>query len=171
MALSGEKAYERFILRPRVGVDLAYAKASSAKVTARQLSASDTGSVDIPSYQGVRGFAELVFAFGDDQAEQSQYAPLVSYEFAPRVLCQNALDGVGHECGFGGYVDYLWASQEEGLRFGLKLDYEHVEKTDALWLELRRERDILGCAGQVVTSVSTASNGDPQIGQTVQINF
>jgi len=171
LALSSEKAFERFTLRPRVGVDLAYAKASAASVTATQLTQTDTGEVDVPSYQGVRGFAELVFAFGDDRDATDTFGPLRSYEFAPRLLCQNALDGAGHDCGFGVNVDYLWDAKEEGQRFGVTLDYEHVAESDALSVELRRETAIFDGAGKAVTAVAASSSGNPQFSHTVELRF
>lgn len=171
LALSGEKAFERFALRPRVGIDLTYAKASAASVTATQLSLNDMGEVDVPSYQGLRGFAELVFAFGDNRDATDTFGALRSYEFAPRLLCQNAQDGVGHDCGFGASVDYLWDAKEGGRRFGVTLDYETVAESDELSIELRHETDVLGGLGKAVTAVAASSGGTPQLSHTFQLSF
>ncbi|MBY6069020.1 DUF11 domain-containing protein [Leisingera aquaemixtae] len=174
-ALSGSRSYDSMTVSPRVGLDLAYAAASDADVTATQLSQSDTGSISIPDYNGARLFAELEFAgLKAPEGSTPPGATLTHLSFAPRFACElSSFSGGSSEtgCGFGFAFSQEMLNLSRGLSFGLELDYEHIDGSDRLSLGVTRERRFASGQGAVVTRLTAPSAGSLAVEHGIRLDF
>ncbi|MEP2718088.1 Ig-like domain-containing protein [Pseudophaeobacter sp.] len=151
VALSGEHKLESMVITPRIGLDLAYALVGDADVTARQLGHVNTGSIDLPNYDGGRLFAEVEFAglaSEDPRGISSRIA------VTPRLICEVSSYDSDLDCGLGLGFSHELFNPMTGLSFSFEIDYEKVDATDRLSLDLHRERRFANDQGAVVTRLS-----------------
>ena len=174
-ALSGETVYESVTWRPRLGIDLIYAKASDASVTAGQLGLTDIGRIKLDAVNGARFFAETIWIFGDTSDNEDGSDKLnrqSSFEVAPRVYCETGLGQHTRDCGYGGYISLSEHDVSSGTNFAVKVDYEiNNERSDRLGFELSYTKDIFDGAGEIATKVGADHHGNPTLTQSVSLAF
>ena len=174
-ALSGETVYESVTWRPRLGIDLSYAKASDASVTASQLGLTDIGRIKLDAVNGARFFAETIWIFGDTSDNEDGSDKLnrqSSFEVAPRVYCETGLGQHTRDCGYGGYISLSEHDVSSGTNFAVKVDYEtNNERSDRLGFELSYTKDIFDGAGEIATKVGADHHGNPTLTQSVSLAF
>jgi hypothetical protein len=173
-ALSGEVTHEKMQIRPRLGFDVGRAVASDARVSARQLGQTDSGSIKLDAVEGARGYAEAVFSFGtqvDDSS--SEDAPRLSrkIEFAPRVFCEQAFGTADTFCSGGASIRFTNSNPVTGSDLDVVLDLEGTGDVQRSRIGLSYTKQILGGAGSVISTLGTDAVSNAQIGQSVEIQF
>ena len=171
-ALSGRHQLENMLISPRLGADLAFAEADDASVTATQLSQRDTGRIDIPGYNGGRIFAEVEFAnlaAAEDSSPAGGLAARLS--FAPRLACESSSYDGTTGCGAGFVFARDVYDPSTGLRYGFEIDYEYIDGTDRLALDVHRERPFAGGQGAVVTRITAPDADSLKIEHGIRLDF
>ncbi|MEP4037202.1 Ig-like domain-containing protein [Pseudophaeobacter sp.] len=171
VALSGQHQMDSLLLTPRVGLQLAYALAGDADVTATQLGVSSTGSIDIPDYNGGRFFAEVEIAGLGSQDGDNPRAISRLMSLTPRVICEASSYDSGLGCGLGLSFSQELFNPVTGLIFSFEIDYENVDDTDRLSVDFHRERRFANGAGAVVTRLSMPSTETLKIEHGLRLDF
>jgi hypothetical protein len=168
--ISGQRSYDAFVMKPRVAVDLAYAIAGDADVTAQQLGFSDTGVIELDDFSGARATAEVAFeslgAPGGAQALADLRASVT-----PRVVCAVSSYEDDAECGIGLGLAWERTDAANGLTYGFELDVERIDETRRLSFNVTRERPFANGMGAVVTRLSMPQAQSWQIEHGVQLDF
>ncbi|MCD9149782.1 DUF7933 domain-containing protein [Pseudophaeobacter flagellatus] len=172
VALSGQHQLDKMLITPRVGLDLAYALTGDADVTATQLSQTDTGSIDIPDYNGGRLFAEVAFSgFGPATSDADPRASQAEMALTPRVICEVSSYDSSLGCGLGlGFRREVF-NPVTGLIYSFEIDYENIDDTDRLSIDFHRERRFLNDQGAVVTRLSMPGVDSLKIEHGVRLDF
>lgn len=173
-ALSGEAIYDSVTLRPRVGIDLSYADAGDADISASQLGFTDTGRIGLSSIDGTRIFAEPILVFGNRAGQEVSNASGIQrlLELAPRLYCEKGFGQQSHECGFGGYVSFNNYDPNKSSEIAVTFDYENNnEQSERLGLELSYSRDIFDGSGAVATRFGSDHLGNAKISQSLDFEF
>ncbi len=171
IALSGQHQLDRLRITPRVGLDLAIARASDADVTATQLSQTDTGSIDIPDFDGSRIFAEIEFSGFGNSAEADPRGVQTSLALTPRLICETSSYDSSLGCGLGlGFAHELF-NPLTGLSYRFEIDYETVNDSDRLSANFHRERRFANDRGAVVTRLSMPNSDALKIEHGVRLEF
>lgn len=171
VALSGQHRSETLLITPRIGLDLALARASDASVTATQLAQTDTGSINIPDFDGSRLFAEIEFAGLGNSDESNPRAVLSQLSLTPRLICESSSYDSGLGCGVGlGFAHSLF-NPLTGLSYRFEIDYETVNDTDRISLDFHRERRFANDRGAVVTRLSMPSTDALKLEHGVRLDF
>ncbi|CUH89335.1 hypothetical protein PH5382_03281 [Phaeobacter sp. CECT 5382] len=173
-ALSGQHQMDTLLVTPRVGVDLAYALASDADVTATQLAQSDTGRIDIPDYNGGRLFAEIEFSgFGSNTDPTNPNAISSRMALAPRLACESSSYDTSSSsgCGFGLSFSREIFNPLTGLSYSFEIDYEMIDETDRVTVDFHRERRFADDRGAVVTRLSMPTSDSLKIEHGVRLDF
>lgn len=172
-ALSGEVEYDSVTFRPRSGINLTYADASDADVSATQLGITDTGRIELNTINGTRLFAEAIWAFGQTvSADEIDEAFARTLEFAPRVYCEQGLGRDTNVCGYGGYISFNERNDSNRTDMAVTLDYESShESSSYLGLEFSYSRDILDGAGALVTKFGGDHLGNAGLSQHFSFTF
>jgi Fe-S cluster assembly iron-binding protein IscA len=171
VALSGRHQRDKLLIIPRVGLDLAYALAGDADVTATQLGLSSTGSIDIPDYNGGRFFAEVEIAGLGSQDGDNPRAISRLMSLTPRVICEVSSYDSGLGCGLGLNFSQELFNPATGLIFSFEIDYESVDDTDRLSVDFHRERRFANGAGAVVTRLSMPSTATLKVEHGLRLDF
>lgn len=175
--LSGELAYDSVMFRPRAGINVAYADASDADVSATQLGITDTGHIELDPVNGTRLFAEAVWVFGEPAPEDevdgiSTETFTRIFEVAPRVYCERGLGRDTRDCGYGGYISFNEHNERTGSDIAVTLDYESKTKSyTSFGLEFSYSRDVLDDAGSLVTRFGTDHRGNANLSQNLSFAF
>lgn len=172
-ALSGETVYERFIVRPRMGFDLGYARASDASVTARQLEATDTGRIELQTIEGTRGFAEAVFGFGGpiSDAELGEAHTITKLEIAPRVFCERSFGTTDMACGAGAGLRFTNTNPLVGSELTINMDLEGTQDLRRSTVGFSFTRPLRNLAGSAVTQMNTDALGNSTLRQSIDFAF
>ena len=174
-ALSGETIYESVTWRPRLGIDLSYAKASDASVSASQLGLTDMGRIKLDAINGARFFAETIWIFGDTGDHEDGSDKLnrqSSFEVAPRVYCEKGIGQNARDCGYGGYVSLSTRDVSKGTDFAVKVDYEtNNDRSERIGFEFSYTKDIFDGAGLMATTLGSDHLGNGTLAQSVSLEF
>jgi hypothetical protein len=174
-ALSGETVYESITLRPRFGVDLSYAYASDASVSASQMGIVDMGRIELDAINGARFFAETIWIFGDTgENEDGLDKPnrQSSFEVAPRLYCEQGIGQDTQDCGYGGYVSLSESDMSAGTNFAVKIDYEsNNDRAERIGFEFSYTRDIFDGVGVMATRFGGDHLGNATLTQSVSLEF
>ena len=174
-ALSGETVHESVTLRPRLGIDLSYANASDASVSASQLGLTDMGRIKLDAINGTRFFAETIWTFGDTGDIEDGSDKLnrqSSFEVAPRVYCEKGLGQDARDCGYGGYISLSEHDMSNGTDFAIKLDYEtNNDQAERISFEFSYIKNIFDGAGEIATKVGGDLRGNTTLTQSVSLTF
>jgi len=168
-ALSGQREFDTFLLTPRIGVDLSYASSSDSDVSASQLGQVDTGWISIPDYSSGRITAELEFSSlpGGTDANSA----LEQLRAAPRVACEmSSFDGE-LDCGLGLSFSYETFGTPSGISYGVRLDYEHLDQTNRLSVDVTREHRFANGHGAVVTRLAAPTPDSLRIEHGFKLDF
>lgn len=168
VALSGERSFDRFTLRPRVGFDLGYGIASDAEVTIRDLTETDTGLLSLDPVKGLRAYVETAFIFEDQtrRLEANRYR----LELTPRLFCERGFGSATEECGIGFALDYE-AITPNLTTWTFGLDLQRTADATTVALQLARVKPILNGAGTITTALAADASGDPTIRQALEIRW
>lgn len=171
IGLSGQHAFDSFVMKPRVALDLAYARAGDADVTARQLGLTHTGVIDLDDFSGMRATAEITFESLAAPGGSDALAARMRTAITPRLTCTlNSYDSDA-ECGVGLALAWERTNSASGLTFGFEIDAERIEDDSSLTFNIKRERPILNGAGAVVTRLSMPQAQTWQVEHGVKVDF
>ncbi|MDE4175210.1 Calx-beta domain-containing protein [Phaeobacter sp. PT47_59] len=170
-AISGQREYERFLLTPRLGLDLAYASVGDADVTASQLGQVDTGRIDMPDYDGGRIFLELEFASLPGTLAEGSQSAQIRTALAPRFACEMSSFDSDTDCGFGLAFSHEMIDALRGISYAFSIDFEQLDDTDRLSLDFSRERRFAAGQGAVVTRLSLPTTESVQIEHGLRLDF
>ncbi|MGP6086825.1 DUF7933 domain-containing protein [Antarctobacter jejuensis] len=171
LGISGQRAYENFVMKPRVAVDLAYAKAGDADVTARQLGLTHTGVIDLDDFSGARVTAEVTFESLAAPGGSEALAAMMRTSVTPRFLCEFSSYDSDAECGVG--LGFAWerTNAASGLTFGFEVDVEATDDTQSLTFNLSREQMILNGMGSVVSRLSMPVMQEVKLEHGIKIDW
>jgi hypothetical protein len=166
-ALSGEVMLNETKLTPRLGIDVAFATASAARLSAVQFGFSETGRVSVPDYRGGHIYGELIFGrdLGTDPWTQLQ----TQIDLAPRVSC--GVLGSQQTCSVGGYIEVIQENPGSGTKFVAHLDFEHSHNQDKLALSLERKRGLKKGLGTISSGLSVSSKNDLTLSHKLDLKF
>ncbi|SMX40768.1 DUF7933 domain-containing protein [Maliponia aquimaris] len=171
VGISGQHAFDSFVMKPRVALDLAYALAGDADVTARQLGLTHTGVIKLDDFSGMRATAEITFESLAAPGGSEALATRMRTAITPRLTCTlNSYDSDA-ECGVGLTLAWEKTNSASGLTFGFEIDAERIEDDSSLTFNIKRERPILNGAGAVVTRLSMPQAQTWQVEHGVQVDF
>jgi hypothetical protein len=171
-AISGEQEVnEDFKLRPRVGIDVAYAVASDASVTARQLAVTDTGTIELDPVSALNIYAEAAMIFGKIEEEPSAQTFSSQLEITPRVYCDTVQSNGGSVCGYGGDLVWKALDQQNDIDWFFALGLEQSEQTTRADVSIEIRKEILGGNGFISTGLQADQNGRPSVSQELEIRW
>jgi hypothetical protein len=171
VALSGRHQRDKLLIIPRVGLDLAYALAGDADVTATQLGLTSTGSIDIPNYNGGRFFAEVEIAGLGSQQGDDPRSVFAQMSLTPRVICEMSSYDSSLGCGLGLSFSREVFNPMTGLSYSFEIDYENVDETDRVSVDFHRERRFANERGAIVTRLSMPSSDAFKIEHGLRLDF
>lgn len=154
VGVSGERAFDSFVMKPRVGLDLSYAKAGDADVTATQLGLSHDGVIDLDDFSGARATAEIRFESLGSPGGAEALAGMMRTAFTPRFVCELSSYDNGANCGVG--LAFAWERTDaaSGLTWGLEVDVEQIDDSRRFTFNIKRERPVGNGGGAIVTRLS-----------------
>ena len=175
-ALSGETVYENVTFRPRVGVDLTYADAIDASVSASQMGFTDLGRIQLDAINGSRIFAETIWIFDQQRAEAADAAGELSLkrslEVAPRLYCEQGIGRDENNCGYGGYISFNEHNLSKSSDIAVTLDYENTNSgAERFGLDLSYSRDVFNGAGKLATQFGSDASGNATVSQSLSLEF
>jgi hypothetical protein len=169
--ISGQRAFDRFVMKPRVAVDLAYAVAGEADVTARQLGLTHTGVIDLDDFSGMRATAEITFESLGAPGGAEALSTMMRTAITPRFVCTlSSYDDTG-ECGIGLGLAWERTNTASGLTFGFEVDVESIDDARRVTFNLTRERQIANGRGAVVTRLSMPQAETWQVDHGIKLDF
>lgn len=170
-ALSGEAKYKDVVIAPRIGIEAAYAKANDAKITASQLSITDTGRIEIADFNGVRSFLELAVSGERIGPMKGMIGWNTAWELAPRIFYSSGYALDEGSFGYGGSLAIRTRNNETGVTHSLRMDAETIDNSDRATLEYTRSRRFLNNAGTVGGAIGVSRNGAPQLSYGMELRF
>ena len=152
--ISGQREFDRFVMKPRVGIDFAYALAGDADVTAKQLGLTHTGVIKLDDFRGARATAEIRFESLAAPGGSEAMADMMRTAFTPRFTCTLSSYEEAADCGVG--LAFAWERTDaaSGLTWGFEIDAEQIDETRRFTFNIKRERPIANGFGSVVTRLS-----------------
>lgn len=154
-ALGGERAIGSVIIKPSVGVDLAYSEAIGSEI-------SVPGTLDIDPANLARGFVEL----GLEQTTDTG-----AIAFAPPAFCESNQDDASEACGFGVAFAYMSAADVAGASWDIALDYEQIDATQTASFSVARSQQIFDGLGVSRSSFGASAQGALQAEQTFKFTW
>ncbi|SNS79876.1 Ig-like domain (group 3) [Antarctobacter heliothermus] len=171
VGISGERAFDSFVMKPRVGLDLSYAKAGDADVTATQLGLSHDGVIDLDDFSGVRATAEIRFESLASPGGAEALAGMMRTAFTPRFVCELSSYDDDTNCGVG--LAFAWERTDaaSGLTWGLEVDVEQIDDNRRFTFNIKRERPIANGRGAIVTRLSMPEVETLQLEHGLKLDF
>ncbi|MBW4982658.1 hypothetical protein KZZ07_08900 [Mameliella sp. CS4] len=171
VGLSGQREFDGFVMKPRVGLDLAYASAGDADVTARQMGLTHTGAIRLDDFRGARATAEIRFESLGAPGGAEALADQMRTAFTPRLACTLSSYEDAAECGLG--MAFSWERRDlsSGLTWGVEVDVEKIDETQRFTFNIKRERPIANGFGSVVTRLSMPAQQTLQLEHGLQLDF
>jgi uncharacterized repeat protein (TIGR01451 family) len=169
--ISGQREFDNFVMKPRVAIELAYALAGDADVTAQQLGLTHTGVIDIEDFQGIRTTAEVSFESIAAPGGSEAMAAMMRTALTPRLVCDLSSYEDDAECGLGLAFSWERTNTANGLTFGFEVDVESVDDSRRLTINMTRERPIAQGRGAVVTRLSMPQAQTWQLEHGVRLDF
>ena len=171
LAISGESEFRDVRIQPRAGVDLRYASAWDANVTAQIPGISQSGTLSIDDQKGLRMFAELEFGFGfDPDSEDNLLTRQLS--LTPRLYCDMLFEsGTDDMCGVGMKLEYSMHNFSYGTAWGINLDAETSGDMDRSSVGIFYERSMFNGDGQMNLGADVTQGGSPQLTGGLEVQF
>ena len=171
VGISGQQEFDTFVMKPRVAIDLAYAFAGDADVTAQQLGLTHTGVIKLDDYSGARVTAEVTFESLGAPGGSEAMAIMMRTAITPRFVCNLSSYEDEAECGVG--LGFAWerTNTANGTIFGIEVDAESIDDSQRLTFNLTRERPIANGQGAVVTRLSMPQAETWQVEHGVKLDF
>ncbi|MBT54267.1 MAG: hypothetical protein CMF72_12835 [Mameliella sp.] len=171
VGVSGERAFDSFVMKPRVGLDLSYAKAGDADVTATQLGLSHDGVIDLDDFSGVRATAEIRFESLAAPGGAEALAGMMRTAFTPRFVCELSSYDDATNCGVG--LAFAWERTDaaSGLTWGLEVDVEQIDDNRRFTFNIKRERPVANGRGAIVTRLSMPEAETLQLEHGLKLDF
>lgn len=170
-ALSGEKDMTDYVVTPRVGFDVALARASDANIQAERLNLTGIGTIVIPDHRIGNIYAEAIFSFGDEKPEENVMQDYWAYHVSPRAFCEFTSRSNVSTCGFGGYIEAKLYRYEQETDLGFRLDVSGTRNSRSMSIELLEERVIFGGLGTVTSTMGSALNGAMNVSTTLEMQY
>ncbi|WIV49835.1 hypothetical protein QQG91_09130 [Marivivens sp. LCG002] len=170
-AVSGTKDMGDYKLTPRLGFDVALARANNVTFDAERLNLTAKGELVIPAYNAAKVYAEAIFSFGDEEAAKEKLKDYWTFDIAPRAFCELTSRSTTASCGWGIYFDATSYRVEEETDLGLRLDYSGSSTGRALSISVREEQTILDGNGTLTHSVGSGEGGSVTVGSQLEVKF
>ncbi len=170
-ALSGEKDMTDYVVTPRVGFDVALARASDANIQAERLNLTGVGTIVIPDHRFGNIYAEAIFSFGDEKPEENVMQDYWAYHVSPRAFCEFTSRATASACGLGGYIEAKLYRYEQETDLGFRLDVSGTRNSRSMSIELLEERVIFGGLGTVTSTMGSALNGAMNVSTTLEMQY
>ncbi|MBY6162555.1 hypothetical protein KUV73_16845 [Mameliella alba] len=169
--ISGERTFDTFVMKPRVGIDFAYAKAGDSDVTAKQLGLTHTGVIEMDDFRGARATAEIRFESLGAPGGSEALASMMQTAFTPRLSCTLSSYDDAAECGVG--MAFSWERREvaSGLTWGFEVDVEKIDESRRFTFNIKRARPFANGLGSVVTRLSMPTEQTLQLEHGVTLDF
>ena len=155
-AIGGERDFGALSIKPRIGVDLAYAKSIGSQISLPNVELE----IDPATY--VRGFVELGLSQETDNG---------MLNFTPRLFCETNEDEDADVCGFGATFDYGSLLAADGAQWSVGFDYEAIDDRQSASLKVAHSREIFDGVGVSKSSFGATATGSLQVEQTVVITW
>ncbi|SOC11580.1 hypothetical protein SAMN05877831_1098 [Rhodobacter maris] len=162
-AVSRQYRTERWLVTPRLGLDLAYAPSANVSVTARQGGYSETGGLGLGAVGNWRIFFETEFSNALSEAESLPY----QLSLIPALLCEGGIEQ-GSDCGFGLGLGLFSQDPDQESRWSAEIDASATQTRRTIALELTYTRRIEALKGELEAGVSLESGTRPLA--TVRLN-
>ena len=169
-SVSGEHKFEKFVLRPRAGIDLAYAVASDARVDASDLAVTDSGIITLDPATGLRAYVEGAFVFGDDP-ENSDTRTTQGYKITPSLFCDAGWLASAKICGYGLAISVARHNPISGAGWSIALDHEAHGDTERTSIRIEGERQIFNRMGVVSSGLQADAEGKPAANIGLSVNW
>jgi outer membrane protein OmpA-like peptidoglycan-associated protein len=153
-AVGGVTEMAAMTVKPRLGIDLAYAAVIGSEISAL----SDT--LDIDPVTVARGFVEIGFTQDVDNG---------TFSGAPRLFCEVNQDA--DACGFGAAFDYETLQNADGTLWSVGLDYEMIDNRQSASLKVAHAREIFDDLGVSRSSFGATATGALQAEQTIAFTW
>jgi hypothetical protein len=140
-ALSGQHAFEHITIAPRVGFEVARAWSSDATVSV--FNGLETGTVDVPDYEGLRVYVEPTLLWEESYRSADLHEMTREMELVPSISCRRFGVGSGGECSQGIEASLNFANIHTGQRFGVGLDYSFQDPNNEWGLDFAFDGPIL----------------------------
>ncbi|WP_421906331.1 Ig-like domain-containing protein [Mameliella sp.] len=171
LGISGQRDFDGFVMKPRVGLDLAYARAGDADVTARQMGLSHTGAIRLDDFRGARATAEIRFESLATPDGSEALAQQMRTAFTPRLACTLSSYEDEADCGLGLALAWERRDVASGMTWGLEVDVEKIDETSRFTFNVKRERPIANGFGSVVTRLSAPAAQTLQVEHGIKLDW
>lgn len=155
-ALGGETKLGDMPVKPRVGIDLAYAEAIGSEISVPDL------ILEIEPAKVARGYAEVAFL---------QATPDGLLTITPRLFCETNGNQATDAWGVSGSIDYATTQNAEGMQWKFGLDYEAIDNRQLASLDVAHSREFLDGMGVSRSSLGATTEGALELGQTFEIKW
>ncbi|WP_417207585.1 Ig-like domain-containing protein [Antarctobacter sp.] len=171
VGISGQREFDSFVMKPRVGLDLSYAKAGDADVTATQLGLSHNGVIDLDDFSGVRATAEIRFESLSAPGGAEALSGMMRTAFTPRFTCELSSYDDEANCGLG--LAFAWERTDaaSGLTWGFEVDMEQIDDSRRFTFNITRERPVANGRGAVVTRLSMPEAQTLELEHGLKLDF
>ena len=160
-AISGERVMGAMTLRPRAGVDLAYAETTGVDF--------DIGeAIDIDPVSYSRVFAEVDFVQSVGTSEDTSFMLLT---VTPRLFCEFLSDRIDESCGLGASMNFESQNANDGMSWIVGADFEAIGDTRRASLALTRSRTMTDLPGVASTSLGLSEAGGTTLAQNFRFNW
>ena len=171
VGLSGQHDFGSFVMKPRVGIDFAYAKAGDADVTARQLGLTHTGIIALDDFSGTRATAEIRFESLASPGGAEAMADMMRTSITPRFTCELSSYEDDTNCGVGLALAWERMDAASGLIWGFEVDAEKIDDTRRFTFNIKREKPIANGLGSVVTRLSMPAAQSVQLEHGIKLDW
>ena len=156
-SISGEVVRDTLTLKPRVGLELAYAKALDESISDPAI------ALDIEDAEYLRGYVDLGFVRPLDGGGE--------FSFTPRLFCEINSGVTSNACGYGLSIGYETAQDTQEAYWDMLLNFEAVDDRTNASLRIGRSKQLYGGAGVSKSGVSVTQTGTFEISHDLQVKF
>jgi len=172
LSVSGEAQYGETLVTPRAGLDLTYASATDADVTASMPGRIEKSKISLQDQKGMRIFGELGFTIGEEQLDDDTRKLIERLHLAPRLYCDMAIGSDNATaCGIGAGLEYRVTDPRNGTSWGFDVDAESTEDTSRSSIGLFYEKAFWQDHGSVVVGSDVSAAGDPNVSADLTVEW
>ncbi|MFD2173431.1 beta strand repeat-containing protein [Rhodobacter lacus] len=165
-ALSRQYRTDRWLVTPRLGLDLAYAPSANVSVTATQGVYSETGGFGLGAVGNWRLFLETEFSNALREAENLPYLLTLT----PSLLCEGGIEQ-GSACGFGLGLGLFGQDADEESQWSAEIDASATRARHTVALELSYTRKIEQLRGALSTGLMLEDGQRPVVTLALDSRF
>lgn len=158
-ALTGERAYTWFALRPSLGIGLGYGDSLSADI-------ADVSDIRIDAARYVRVSASVGFVRPVGVEEG-----LGTLALTPRVFCETSSGTFGEGCGIGGSVEYDFVSADSNHAWSVGADYDWMDDASRTSASVSRSKSFANGSGASVSSLNVSQEGSVRIDHDISLQW